>query len=221
MRLSLRELVALFTVAALAVPALYYATAVSSSVVVGAVSLITLAMLVRGVALRGPTQTSALSFAVVALLYGAALAALTTVVQQSTTWAELDPRRGSLPTTRLTAPLSDAIRAQRSYWIDPNGKRSTTPPPPGQPMAGWGGGGGAFGGGAFGFGGGWQFHSHPAQENLMATAHALWALALGYAAMKHGGWLARTRDQADPPPAADAPPAYAPPANAPPTGEAS
>lgn len=184
MRFSLRELLIVLTVACLAVPALLFAGPVVKGIAVTGVGAAMLAAAIHAAIDTGRRRALAVGFLIPAVAYAGML-----LLAGS---PEHDPYKGKFWTSKvMQQPLAWAT-ADRSYYVDFQGKRTKQPPP-----APRGGGGGGFGGG---FGGAFAYREIPARDDLMPVAHCLWTLLFGYLGMKYAGWVfPLPRAQVDPP----------------------
>ena len=183
-RLSLRELLALLTLLALAVVSLQFASATWETIV-GAIAVVAFtAAAIVSLVDRQARQAFAIGFAVSVLVYSLVLSRASLGSQAAGSPApnmEFNPDTGKLFTTRLLRPVYAAVA--KSRWIDfRTGKEvlDYDPQHPGPDM---------------------QYISldeRPERAAFMRIGHCWWALLLGY----FGGWfgrffyLRRTRESA-------------------------
>jgi hypothetical protein len=175
-RLSLREVLVLVALVALAIASLKFSNETFLALVAAVTMSALIAALIIAVVDRGPRQAFAIGVALTMIAYGLIL-----VTGQRTSGnsgnvysrnIEFDHMAGRLPTTRLLRYVHKAV--QRSEWIDPNTKKvipNYDPNNPGIPRMG--------GGGFFPGGGAWH-REIPPREIFMPIGHCWWALILGY-----------------------------------------
>jgi hypothetical protein len=167
-RLSLRELLVLFVLLALAVVSLQFASpaweTVAATITIGAFAVAVIVSLVD----RQARQAFAIGFAASMVIYGVLLSGGLLGSQSGN--LEFNPETGKLPTTRLLRPVFAAVAESR--WIDFRTGREVLnydPQNPGPDM---------------------QFVSldeRPERAAFMRIGHCWWAIVLGYL----GGWFAR------------------------------
>lgn len=184
-RLSLREMLLLVALAALAIASLKYADEAWLAIVAAVTMLALIASLIIAAVDRGPAQAFAIGVALTMIAYGLIL-----TTGQSTSGSggsvrsrniEFDQFAGRLPTTRLLRYVHAAV--QRSEWVDPFTQKvipNYDPKNPVIPGAGAVAGRGAAGRAA-------SLREIPPRGIFMPIGHCWWALLLGYA----GGLFAR------------------------------
>lgn len=167
-RLSLREVLVIVALLALAIVSLQFASAtwetVVATIVIGALAVAVIVSLVD----RQARQAFAIGFAVSIIVYGVALFVASLGSQGAN--LEFNPDTGRFPTTRLLRPVFAAIAQSR--WIDFRTGQEVLDYDPQNP------------------GPDTQFVSldeRPERAAFMRIGHAWWALLLGYL----GGWFAR------------------------------
>lgn len=179
MRLSLRELLTLVGLLAVAIPLLLFGGPFASGLVLTLAVLISLAKTIQALVARGETQAAATGFAIVAVFYGGCVFA--SVKGDNREWRELEYLEGALPTSKVLYPLLSAAQRQRTYYVSPEGKTTRESPLAGTPLS--------YGG----LGSGWRVVSLPQTECFMATGHSCWALFLGYIGSKYAASVHRKR----------------------------
>jgi ABC-type uncharacterized transport system permease subunit len=121
-RLSLREMLALVALVALAIASLKFANETFLAIVAAVTMLALIAALIVAVVDRGPRQAFAIGVALTMIAYGLSL-----ITGQRTSGnsgnvysrnIEFDHSAGRLPTTRLLRYVHTAV--ERSEWIDSN-----------------------------------------------------------------------------------------------------
>lgn len=195
LRLSLREMLALMALVALAIASLKFANEAFLALVAGVTMLALIATLIVAVVDRGPRQAFAIGVALTMIAYGLIL-----TTGQSTSGSngsvrsrniEFDQWAGRLPTTRLLRYVHKAV--QRSEWIDPFTQKVIPNYDPNNPVipsvvAGSGAGGGGFAGG------GASLREIPPRGIFMPIGHCWWALILGYAGGLFGRFVYERRE---------------------------
>ena len=197
LRLSLREMIALMALVALAIASLTFANEAFLALVAGVTMLALVAALIIAVVDRGPRQAFAIGVALTMIAYGLIL-----TTGQSTSGSggsvrskniEFDQFAGRLPTTRLLRYLHTAV--QRSEWIDPFTRKVIPNYDPNNPtilpsvLAGSGAGGRATAGG------GASLREIPPRSIFMPIGHCWWALLLGYAGGLFGQFVYARREK--------------------------
>jgi hypothetical protein len=181
LRISLRELLLLFTALFTACAALRYAN-VYWLVIVTLITLVGfIATAVIALIDRGPRQALAIGFVMavgiyMTLIFCMRVTGYTSAGSVRTDNAELDPEEGSFPTTLALRPLFVSI--QERWYIDPSGTpipRSQLPP---AVIASPNNGGGYV-----------YDQERPNRQHFMLIGHCLWALLFGYAAAKFARWV--------------------------------
>lgn len=167
-RVSLRELLVLCALSAVAIVSLLYANERWQGAIVMGTVIVTLVAGIVAVVDRGARQAFAIGFAMSVVLYGVVLA--NTPRANDGPSLELNPYTGTLPTSRLLLPLFENVAVTR--WIDfRTGQEILDYDPQAAGQSN-------------------QFASldqRPEQAVFMRIGHCWWALLLGYL----GGWFAR------------------------------
>jgi hypothetical protein len=187
-RMSLRELLAIFTAAAIGFIALRFA----DQLWLAAVWFLTLAAFIAATTYvlvdRGARQALAIGFVLGAGIYLGVLYSRRSTHGNSgwvkTSNAELDPYEGSLPTTLALRPLFQAITV--NWYTDKSGNRVIRDQIPPQTLVG------GLSRSGYSYVG-----EVPRREDFMRIGHCLWALLFGYAAAKFSLWVyvRRVREQ--------------------------
>lgn len=189
MRFSLKEFLLIATVACLGVPAFCFATPVVKSLVLMATAAVVLRAAIRAMIEREAPQAAAIGFLLPAVVYSVLVVSSVSSGQFGRQYHELDPYTGKLPTTQLLTKPMEILWAQRSHWLDPQGKPSKSPPA--SNAANFGGGGLAV---AL-TGVGWRHVENPPRGEAMAIGHCLWTLLLGYLGSKYAAHVYARRVQ--------------------------
>jgi hypothetical protein len=180
-RLSLREMLALVALVALAIASLKYANDVWVAIVAAVVMIALFSALIVAVMDRGPRQAFAMGAALTMVAYGMVLSTGHRTREGYSRNIEFDQWEGRLPTTRLLRYVYKVVDNgyyfdQRTGKVIPNYDPNT--PRPNDP---------GFIGGGFAFGPVASRMEIPPREKFMPVGHCWWALILGYA----GGQFAR------------------------------
>ncbi|TWT32205.1 hypothetical protein KOR34_39660 [Posidoniimonas corsicana] len=168
MRFSLKELLLLAGVVAVAAASLPAASRMVASCWVTATLIVSVAALVRGVVLTGDRRVFGLGF----FLFAAAYAVVLTTGQSGESTRhlisnrELRPDTGLLLTTRAVEPLRNALQSRQWYDANNNLLESTDDPA-------------------------LRASSNlvPHTVDLMMVAQCLWTLLLGYLGGKYAVWV--------------------------------
>jgi hypothetical protein len=188
-RLSLREMLVLVALAALAIASLNFANETFLAIVAAVAMLGPIAALIIAVVDRGPRQAFAISVALTMVAYGLIL-----ITGQRTSGnsgnvhsrnVEFDHWEGRLPTTRLLRYVHMAV--QRSEWYHSNTGVLIPNYDPNNPVIP------KMGGGGFFPRGGALYREIPPREIFMPIGHCWWALMLGYAGGLFAGFVYRRR----------------------------
>jgi predicted PurR-regulated permease PerM len=169
-RVSLRELLLLIAMVALAVASMKYASPAWRTCVYMIAMAIFMWAAVIAVIDRGPRQAFAIGMVILMVIYGV-LVVNGAVGRSQGGNREMNPASGRLPTTKLVEflfPITESVQwfEQRTDRVLPNFDPAKPPP---------------------GFVAYRRTISSPEPANLMAIAHCWWALLLGY----FGGRFAR------------------------------
>jgi hypothetical protein len=168
-RISLRELLLLVALAALALASIRYASTPWRTVVYTIAMAVFMSAAVVAVIDRGPRQAFAIGMVLTMVIY--ATLVRNGVAGERGENRELDPRRGRLPTTRAARYIYRSTTSER--WFDDQGNELTdfdpTNPPPGVRRVTRRG------------------NTSPSRELFMQVVHCWWALFLGFL----GGLFAR------------------------------
>jgi hypothetical protein len=191
LRISLRELLLLFTALFTACAALRYANVYW----LAAVTLLTLVTFIAAAVIalidRDARQALAIGFVTAAAIYMTLIFCMRVTGDNRGNVrsynAELDPEEGSFPTTLSLRPLFVSI--QEHWYIDPSGtpiRRSQLPP---AVIANPNNGGYVYD------------QERPNRQHFMLIGHCLWALLFGYVAAKFARWVYARRLRESPSPA--------------------
>jgi len=182
-RLSLREMLVLVAMVALAIGSLKYANDTWLALVAGVTMITFFVVLIMAVVDRGLQQAFAIGFALTMIAYGLILMTGQTTSGSSgnvrSRNIEFDQYGGRLPTTRLLGYVHAAVQTS-GYFDNVTGKALPNYDPAKNPTRGGGGGGGGFGPVV-------SYREIPPREKFMPIGHCWWAMILGYA----GGHFAR------------------------------
>jgi hypothetical protein len=173
-RMSLRGMLILVALFAIAITSLVYANDFWVSIVTGIVMLIFTAALIVAFVDRGFRQAFAIGFVLTVCAYAVlVLSGINSpgVGNSQLRNAELDPWEGRLPTTRVLRVIHGVV--ERGGYFDP---ATGMPVPNYKPNTTSGGMGGFGGGGMFG---GPTYREIPPREKFMPIGHCWWTLLLG------------------------------------------
>jgi hypothetical protein len=177
-RISLRSLLVLVTLVAVAIVSLVYASETWQAFVGAIAMIVFFVAVVMAVVDRGERQAFAIGVALVMSSYGVIVlnGPVSMVPNGRSQNLELDPWSGRLPTTMLLRYVHMAVN--HSYWVDSSGKELPDYDPSQNKGTGLGG-GNRFGGP--------MYREVPPREMFMPIGHMWWAILLGLL----GGWFAR------------------------------